>query len=222
MPRSRSPGSVSTSCASSRAGAPGVMPVRCPPGSTSTTTSATTPASAAASERSRALAAVSTAWMKPPHHFFRYMARRILRGVTFTVVIRICSTPCSNITSASEIFAVQMPTDPVAICNRAMAGHLWVLAWGRLAMPLRETVVCMRSRLPSSRSRSTQRHGVSRSHLEMPASSAAAERLLPHLGRAVALDRLGNPHRRRAGAGRVQEMTTRQGMGHRYAPLSRR
>ncbi len=41
--------------------------------------------------------------------------------------------PLAAKTSASLTFAVQMPIDPLASCSLAIAGHLCVLACGRLA-----------------------------------------------------------------------------------------
>ena len=78
--------------------------------------------------------------------------------------------PWSKSTCASLTLATQIPTDPVSSCIRAIAGHLWVLACGRLAMPLRATVRCMVAMLASSASRSTTRAGVSRSQIDRPSS----------------------------------------------------
>ncbi len=172
MPTNRRPGSRSTSCASSSAGRPAAIPVRCPPASTSTTTSAVTPAAVAASDRSRAFSGVSVAWTKPACHLLRLIARSIFVRVTLAVVISTCSIPCSSITSASPTLAVQIPTDPEASWSLAIAGHLWVFAWGLLAMPFRDTVSCRAARLASRASRSTHSAGVSSSHLETSARSS--------------------------------------------------
>ncbi len=137
------------------------------PGSTSTTTLAVTPASPAAAERSRALGSVKTAWTNAPERRLSSMARRILKGVTLAVVMRTRSTPCSIIASASLTLAVQIPTAPSAICRAAIAGVLWVFTWGRNPIPFRRVVSRMRSKFASMASRSTQRAGVSSSHLEI-------------------------------------------------------
>ena len=101
------------------------------------------------------------------------MARSILNGVTFVVVIRSCSIPLSNIATASLIFAVQIPTAPASNWSLAIAGHLCVLACGRLAIPLRDTVRSIVAKLASSASRSTHSDGVSSSHLDIPICGAS-------------------------------------------------
>ena len=76
--------------------------------------------------------------------------------------------PWSKSTCASLTFATQTPTDPVSSWMRATAGHLCVLACGRLAMPFRPTVRCIVAMFASKASRSTSSAGVSRSHTDMP------------------------------------------------------
>jgi hypothetical protein len=88
--------------------------------------------------------------------------------------MRIRSIPLAANTSASLIFAAQMPIDPAAICSFAIAGHLCVFACGRLAIfssASRDRIVAT---FCSSLSRSTQSAGVSRSHLETPLSAWSA------------------------------------------------
>ena len=96
------------------------------------------------------------------------IARRILFAVTFDVVIRILSTPLANSASASLTFAVQTPIAPAASCSLAIAGHLCVLACGRVATPVPASFAFIVARFCSSLSRSTHSAGVSRSHFETP------------------------------------------------------
>ena len=96
-------------------------------------------------------------------------------------------------TSASLTLAVQIPTEPVSICIWAIAGHLCVFAWGRLAIPFAPIAVCILARFVSSRSRSTQSAGV----VEFPFRDidlhlAVNEEAL-YLGSGVTAHRCGNP-----------------------------
>ena len=122
------------------------------------------------------------------------MARRIFAGDRLPVVMQMRSTPCAISASASPSFAQQMPIAPAASCIFAMSALLWVLACGRVASPNRLTSACIFAMLASSRSRSTHRAGVSRSHLEIPMLAwASASRTATSPAR-VALDRPGDPH----------------------------
>jgi hypothetical protein len=96
------------------------------------------------------------------------IARRILFAVTFDVVIRIGSMPLAANTSASLIFAVQMPIDPPASCSFATMGHLCVFPCGRLATFIAVSFVRIVAMLRSKASRSTQSAGVSSSHFDTP------------------------------------------------------
>src|SRR5882724_472782 len=70
------------------------------------------------------------------------------------------SSPPSAITSASPSFWQVMPRAPAARCRAASIGLLWVLMWGRLAMPALSQAACRRRMLASTRSRSTATAGV--------------------------------------------------------------
>jgi hypothetical protein len=161
-------GSVSTSFASATAPSSGGMPLRVPT-ATSITTSAVTPASRAAAERSLAFCSVSVAWMNCADCFRSCIARRIFAGERLLVVMQMRSMPSVISASASPSFAVQIPVAPAASCIFAMSALLCVLACGRVAMPNRFAAACMVAMFRSSRSRSTQRAGVSRSHFDVPA-----------------------------------------------------
>ena len=68
----------------------------------------------------------------------------------------------------ADLFGSTTPIAPAAICRRAAAGHLWVLAWGRKAISLsaRESVMVLM--FCSNRSRSRSRAGVSTSEMCWP------------------------------------------------------
>ncbi len=84
--------------------------------------------------------------------------------------------PWAENTSASLSFAAQIPIDPLASCSFAIAGHLWVLACGRLATFNARSRVCIVAMFRSNASRSTQRAGVSSSHFDTPVSLSSAAR----------------------------------------------
>ena len=94
-----------------------------------------------------------------------YIARFILFADTFDVVIRIGSTPLAVNTSASLIFAVQMPIAPPASCSFAIVGTLVVFRFGRRDLHLSEPGPHRRE-VRANLSRSTHSAGVSISHLE--------------------------------------------------------
>ncbi len=71
-------------------------------------------------------------------------------------------------TSASATFCTHCPTAPRAICNFAITGDLWVLAWARSFTPVGASNAAMRSRLASNASRSISNAGVSMSSSRMP------------------------------------------------------
>ena len=54
---------------------------------------------------------------------------------TISLAIKISCIPFSAMTSASPVFATAMPHAPAASCIFAISGHLWVLVWGRSAVP---------------------------------------------------------------------------------------
>src|SRR6185369_2531020 len=89
------------------------------------------------------------------------IARRILFGDTFDVVIRIDSMPLAENTSASLILAAQIPIDPPASWSFATAGHLCDLPCGRLATCIAASLVRIVAMFRSNLSRSTQSAGVS-------------------------------------------------------------
>ena len=76
-------------------------------------------------------------------------------------------TPAAAITSASPTFATHTPTAPAAIWRRAISGHLWVLAWGRIFLPAAFTWAAIFWRLRSKRSRSRSSAGVGSSAVVM-------------------------------------------------------
>ena len=102
-----------------------------------------------------------------------FIARRILFGDTFDVVIRIARCRAAK-TSASLSFAVQMPMEPPASCIFAIVGHLCVFACGRLATFVSVSFVFIVAMFCDSLSMSTHSAGVSISHLEMPISLSSA------------------------------------------------
>ena len=118
------------------------------------------------------------------------IARRILFGVTFDVVIRIGPMPLAENTSASLTLAAQMPIEPPASCRFAMAGHLCDLPCGRLATPIaaspaphRRDVLLERVEVDAERGR-----------VEIPfrdAGERAVRRLGAHLGGRKAARRPG-------------------------------
>src|SRR2546426_10929448 len=112
--------------------------------------------------------------MNDPFALLIAIARRILFGVTLLVVIRILSMPPAKSASASLTFAVQTPMEPDASCSFAIAGHLCVLACGRLATRVSASFFRIVARFCSSLSRSTQSTGVSSSHFDTPTSEALA------------------------------------------------
>ena len=112
--------------------------------------------------------------MKERFAFRIFIARRILFGDTLHVVMRIFSTPLAKSASASLIFAVQTPIEPAASCSFAIAGHLCVLAWGRVATPVEASFFLIVAKFWSILSRSTQRAGVSSSHFDTPIGEPSA------------------------------------------------
>ena len=98
------------------------------------------------------------------------IARRILFGVTFDVVIRIEPIPLAENTSASLILAAQMPIEPPASCSLATVGHLCDLPCGRLATCMSVSLERIVAMLRSKTSRSTHSAGVSSSHFDTPVS----------------------------------------------------
>src|SRR3990172_3560173 len=88
------------------------------------------------------------------------MSRRIEPGGTTSVVISSPWIPARAITSASPSFAQATPRAPAATWRRAISGHLWVLAWGRIALPARRACPAIVARFFSKRSRSRSSAGV--------------------------------------------------------------
>src|SRR5262245_24931467 len=88
------------------------------------------------------------------------MKRSIFASGTTGVVMRRPRMPAWTITSASPSLAQATPRAPAAICRRAISGHRWVFACGRMFFPAARTCAAMRARLRSKRSRSRSRAGV--------------------------------------------------------------
>src|SRR5262249_31660589 len=90
----------------------------------------------------------------------RRSSRAIDEGGTFSVVIKSPRTPAAAIPPASPSLAQATPSAPAWIWRRAISGHLWVFACGRIALLVRRTCVVIRSRLRWKRSRSSSSEGV--------------------------------------------------------------
>ena len=73
------------------------------------------------------------------------------------------STPASLSASASPSLAQQTPTAPAAVCSRAIAAHLCVLACGRSVSPAAFANVAIAAMFRSSASTSMISAGVFRS-----------------------------------------------------------
>ena len=99
------------------------------------------------------------------------------------------SMPPSTSVSASSSLATVIPTAPASSWRRAMATDLWVLKWGRSATPPARACSAIQPMLPSRRSRSTSRAGV---------SVAAQARPMRADGAATATGRAPESERRRA------------------------
>src|SRR6185503_18143582 len=166
-PRRFSDRSLATSLPRCSAGSPGSTPVRRPPTSTSTRTFSTLPERPIAAASSRMFSALSTTASVSGFLSSTFRSRPIFSAPTTSVVMRRFRMPAAAITSASPTLATQTPTAPAAICRRAISGHLWVLAWGRIFLPTAFTCAAIFCRLRSKRSRSRSSAGVGSSALVM-------------------------------------------------------
>ncbi len=166
MPLSRRAGRERTYSARPGASA-GRTPARCMPTSRSMRTPIDNPLSPSALSRRSAPRRSSTTVVREGEASRRRTSLAILAGVATGPVTWMPLRPAFTSASASETLAAQAPTAPTSICRRARAEHLWVLAWGRIALPARETTSCIFRRFRSRMSVSSTRQGVSRS-MELP------------------------------------------------------
>ena len=144
----------------SACGRAGATPQRPWPTSTSTNTSTVAPLPAIASASRSTPSAESTATASRTRPASTATRASLARSMT-SLEMKMSAMPAMASASASLVFCTQTPTAPAAICSRAIAAHLCILACGRRRTPCRRAKVAMAARLRSIASRSMTSAGVS-------------------------------------------------------------
>ena len=141
--------------------APGTVPARCSPISTSITTGITVPAACAAAVNKAMWAGES---MQAITRAPRFIAANFCRaeGATTWLAINTSRRPASTMVCASQVVAQVTPLAPAAIKRLAISGERKALVCGRHCLPPCTTMVsAMCFTLRSNASRSSAKNGAS-------------------------------------------------------------